>query len=37
MREKYVIAYLRDSGLKDITKKDALKLTHINIILMQLK
>lgn len=31
MREKYVIAYLRDSGLKDITKKDALKLTHINI------
>ncbi len=31
MREKYVIAYLMDISLKDITKKDTLKLTHINI------
>lgn len=31
MREKYIIAYLRDIDLKNITKEDTLKLTHINI------
>lgn len=31
MRNKYIIAYLRDIGLKNIKKEDALKLTHINV------